>query len=97
MNREQCLNEAAACVLKDRNVKYGGPEDSFTKIGKGWSVIKGIEITASDVALMMAWLKIVRASGNPSHEDSWVDMAGYAACGAELNDNRLGNQPENTP
>jgi hypothetical protein len=36
------------------------------------------------VALMMAWLKIVRASGNPGHEDSFVDLAGYAACGAEL-------------
>lgn len=84
MNREQCLNEAAACVLKDRNAIYGRPEDSFTKIGKGWSVIKGIEITPIDVALMMAWLKIVRASDNPNHTDSFVDLAGYAACGAEL-------------
>jgi hypothetical protein len=84
MNREQCLDAAAECVLRDRNVAYGGPEDSFSKIAKGWSVIKGGEFTPVDVALMMAWLKIVRASGNPGHEDSFVDLAGYAACGAEL-------------
>jgi hypothetical protein len=84
MDREQCLNEAAACVLRDRNKTHGGPEESFGKIAKGWAVIKGIEFTSADVALMMAWLKIVRASGNPEHGDNWVDMAGYAACGAEL-------------
>jgi hypothetical protein len=84
MNREQCLDAAARCVLRDRNVTHGSPEESFLKIAKGWSVIKGIEITSVDVALMMAWLKIVRASGNPGHEDSWTDLAGYAACGAEL-------------
>jgi len=36
-----------------------------------------------DVALMMALLKIARLKGNPIHGDSWVDLAGYAACGAE--------------
>lgn len=23
-------------------------------------------------------------AASPNHEDSWVDLAGYAACGAEL-------------
>jgi hypothetical protein len=84
MTRKECLDAAGACVLKDRNVTYGGPESSFAKIAAGWSALKGVEITAADVALMMAWIKIVRASSNPGHDDSWIDLAGYAACGAEL-------------
>ena len=32
---------------------------------------------------MMALLKIARVKYNPRHADSWVDIAGYAACGAE--------------
>ena len=25
-----------------------------------------------------------RLAASPNHEDSWVDLVGYAACGAEL-------------
>lgn len=84
MTRKECLDAAAACVLTDRNVTYGTPEDSFGRVAQGWSALKGIEITAVDVALMLAWLKIVRAHDNPGHADSFVDLAGYAACGAEI-------------
>jgi hypothetical protein len=83
MMRGECLAAAADCVLRDRNATHGEPESSFGKIAKGWSALKGVEITATDVALMLAWLKIVRAHDNPAHEDSFVDLAGYAACGAE--------------
>ena len=40
--------------------------------------------SAYDVAVMMALLKIARISENPQHMDSWVDLAGYAACGGEI-------------
>jgi hypothetical protein len=86
MNRKQCLDAAAACVLTDRNRTYGEPEESLGKVAAGWSAILEMDITSSDVALMMAWLKIVRAGANPGHADNWVDMAGYAALGAELAD-----------
>jgi len=36
------------------------PEDNFTAIAGFWSVYKGIEFTANDVAMMMALLKIAR-------------------------------------
>ena len=32
----------------------------------------------------MALLKIARASVNPEHIDSWIDGAGYMACGGEI-------------
>jgi hypothetical protein len=37
----------------------------------------------ADVAAMLALLKIARLQQSPNHRDSWVDLAGYAACGAE--------------
>ena len=45
---------------------------------------KGHMITAKDVAMMMALLKIARIQGNRATGDCFVDLAGYAACGGEL-------------
>lgn len=41
-------------------------------------------VDAVTVALCMAELKIARAATNETHMDSWVDLAGYAACGGEI-------------
>ena len=83
MTREECLDAASKAVLSDRNDQYGEPEDSFSAIAGMWSVYLGRPVSSCDVACMMALLKIVRAKQNPQHDDSWVDIAGYAACGAE--------------
>lgn len=53
-----------------------------------WSVYKGVEFTANDVAMMMALLKIARIRTGTATDDSYVDLAGYAACGAEINSNK---------
>lgn len=83
MTRKECLDHAAKAVLTDRNMAYGEPEDSFSAIAGMWSVYLGRPVSSCDVACMMALLKIVRAKQNPHHDDSWTDLAGYAACGAE--------------
>ena len=83
MTRKECLDHAAKAVLTDRNAAYGEPEDSFGVIAGMWSVYLGRPVSSYDVACMMALLKIVRAKQNPHHDDSWTDLAGYAACGAE--------------
>ena len=41
-------------------------------------------IEADDVAAMMALLKIARIATGTAKADNWVDLAGYAACGGEL-------------
>jgi len=33
---------------------------------------------------MMDWLKTTRLLNDTSHQDSWVDKAGYSALGAEI-------------
>ena len=39
--------------------------------------------TSIDVAMMMALLKVARIKAGGT-DDSFVDLAGYAACGAEI-------------
>lgn len=45
----------------------------------------GTKFNAIDVAMMMALLKIARIRTGTATDDSYVDLAGYAACGAEIN------------
>lgn len=42
------------------------------------------EISAMDVSMMMALLKIARIKNGGGSGDSFVDLAGYAACGGEI-------------
>ena len=83
MTRKKCLDAAAKCVLQGRDVTYGGPEDSFGVIANFWSVYLGRKVYPHDVAMMMALLKIARIKGNHGYADGYIDLAGYAACGAE--------------
>jgi hypothetical protein len=67
-----------------REDAYGGPEKSFTTIAALWSAYLGIPLKPHDVAAMQALVKLARIRGSRGeHRDSWVDLAGYAACGAE--------------
>lgn len=86
MNRKEILDRAAECVLQDRNTQYGPPEDTFGEIAGLWSFFLGTEVKAYQVAVMMALMKIARLKYNPTHADSWVDLAGYAACGSEVSE-----------
>lgn len=89
MKRKETLDRAAAAVLSDRQTTYGTPEDNFGMIGKYWSIHLGREVNATDVAIMLGLLKMARLKTSPQHADNWVDMAGYAACGAEVAKARL--------
>lgn len=73
MNRSETLDKAKACVCGQRENEYGSPEDNFTAIAGFWSVYKGVEFTANDVAMMMALLKIARIRTGTATDDSYVD------------------------
>ena len=83
MTREELLAKAKEYVCADRAASYAGPEESFGLISQFWSAYKGVHFSPRDVAAMMALLKLARIAKNSNHEDSWVDVAGYAACGVE--------------
>ena len=92
MTRKETLDAAAKCVCGGRDIDYGVPENHFAAVGTFWSEYlrgKGIgidmnEITPTDVTMMLALLKIARVASGKPHVDNFVDLAGYAACGAEI-------------
>ena len=84
MIRSQILSKANECVCGKRQTDYGTPEDNFKRIADSWSSYLRYNITPVDVANMMILLKIARIQSGNATEDSFVDIAGYAACGGEI-------------
>lgn len=84
MTRRELLNKAIEITQGNRVEDHGSPENSFLAIARLWSVYTGVPITVTDVAAMMALLKIARIRTGHGNMDNWIDLAGYAACGGEL-------------
>ena len=84
MNRREILEAATQAVTVDRAATHGNAEDGFALIAAYWSSHLDVNVTATDVAVMMCLLKLARIKANPSHPDSFIDVAGYAACGGEI-------------
>lgn len=84
MTREQVLEQAKTMVCGQREHDYGKPEDNFGRIADLWTAYLGEPIDSVDVAMCMALLKIARIKGGGT-DDCFIDLAGYAACGGELN------------
>lgn len=96
MNRTECLETAKTIVNGARQENYGSPESNFRNIAEMWTTYFNIakhtedwyDITPTDVANMMILMKMARLMNKSDHEDSWVDIAGYAANGCELSTDR---------
>ena len=87
--REKCLKAALEKTTQIKDLVYGKPEDNFKAIASMWEAYLWckcrayINLKASDVAHMMALLKIVRATKETETEDSYIDACGYMACAYE--------------
>lgn len=84
MNRAEILEAAAKCVTDSRARDHGSAEENFSLIAQFWSAYLGITVLPHDVGNLMALLKIARGKANPTHDDSYVDGAGYLALAGEL-------------
>lgn len=93
MTRSDILDAANKCVCGDREQDYGSPEKNFELIANLWAdYLQGVGVNLDflephDVAAMLALLKIARIASGHAKEDNWIDLAGYAACGGELEAN----------
>ena len=108
MNRKEVLANANKCVNGDREQDYGSPEDNFRTIAAFWNAyiasklgaVKGVApvaLDSKDVAAMLSLLKIARISSGHAKADNWIDLAGYAACGGELESNSVNPAPKPLP
>ena len=89
--RSDILDQAKKCVCGQREQDYGTPESNFQLIADLWNGYFGektdnpvISVTPVDVSMMMALMKIARIRNGGGSGDSFVDLAGYAACGGEI-------------
>jgi Domain of unknown function (DUF6378) len=91
------LDDAIAACTGDRHLSYGKPEANFRRIATLWSAWREIgkpgPIEPWEVAGFMILLKLARLAPTPDHRDSWLDIAGYAACGADVADGRDDEAP----
>ena len=78
MSGEAMLLEAAKIVEQRRQV-YGDAAPLMATVAQRWSIALGRPITPAQVVLCLIDLKLARLSHDPTHADSIVDVAGYAA------------------
>lgn len=85
--RRELLEQATSIVTGARAAVYGGPEDNFRRIANLWNAYIAdtrhvdVDLQPHDVAALMILMKVARLEESPGHFDSWLDVAGYAACG----------------
>lgn len=93
VDRKEILEAAMRCVCGDREQDYGTPERNFELIGELWAkylkakcVNLGVDVSirGEDIATMMCLFKIARIATGRGKADSFIDLAGYAACAGEL-------------
>ena len=73
-----------ANVVAERGTQYGDAAGNMVAIAARWSATLGREITPAQVVLCLLDLKLARLAHDPTHEDSAVDVCGYAALLREL-------------
>jgi hypothetical protein len=86
---DSILDTALAVTTGDRRRDYDKATPNHERIARIWNAYiqsrkdPNAELTALDVAHLMILLKIARAVYTPTR-DSYVDIAGYARCSAQI-------------
>jgi hypothetical protein len=83
MTGEQILQHAAA-IIAERGAAYGDAAASMSAVAERWSITLGHAVTPAQVVLCMIDLKLTRLARDPTHQDSLVDVIGYAALMPEV-------------
>ncbi|MFT2016314.1 DUF6378 domain-containing protein [Streptomyces sp. 796.1] len=91
--RAGLLNEARNLVVGDRNTTHGEPYDDFQRTAGALTALGYrryddheqvyVDLAPSDVAVLVAAVKLSRLMHSRANRDNWTDLAGYAACGYE--------------
>ena len=83
LNGGAVLETALTLLNGPRQEQYGPPAGSLKRIATLWTAYLGHDVTAKDVALLMALLKIAREAYHHK-EDNLTDAAGYIALAGDL-------------
>ena len=90
--RQDMLRTVERLVSNNRNLDYGEPVQNMARTAEMLAAYlgkrTGRELEATDVAAFGIILKLGRLAENPTHSDSWMDVAGYASIGFECVEKR---------
>lgn len=83
---ENVLEVANRLTSQDRNKSYGHPLENFTDTAALFTGIlhaagkldRTQRITADEAMVLMIAVKLARLARTPDHQDSQIDIAGYA-------------------
>lgn len=90
MKAGDILTTAANLVGGDRARTHGDKTENHGKIATVWNAYLSIRqepaapLSALDVAMMMALLKVARTQLGSFNPDDFIDLAGYAGCAGEI-------------
>ena len=83
MISQDILKDAQNLIGDDRQKDYGDKVTNHTNIAALWSIFLQSHVTAHDVAVCMALVKVARLM-HQHKKDSYIDMAAYAAIAGEI-------------
>ena len=84
MKRDKLLDTAKNLVNGPRAEDYGDAYENHERVAQLWSTILGQDVSVSQVYQCLTALKLARLIVTPTHQDSWIDIAGYASLGGEI-------------
>jgi predicted transcriptional regulator YdeE len=87
------LKEAINLIGGQRNTDYGDRVTNHENIANLWSAFLGKKISAHDVAICMALVKVARLM-HSRKSDSYVDLAAYGAIAGEIAEREEGKDAE---
>lgn len=82
-HRHNILNAAHDAIGGKRNQTYGSVSANFQRAAAIATALVGQPISAHQIGLIQIAVKLSRICETPTHRDSHVDIAGYAACAYE--------------
>lgn len=83
MRASDILQESKDTII-DRGLNYGTPALNHLRIAQLWSAYLERKIEPHEVAICMLLVKVSRLQETPSHTDSYIDAASYAAIAGEI-------------
>ena len=82
MSADDQLQKVRA-IIKTRGDNYGSVADNWETTADLWNAVLRrklkVELSAADIGLLMIQLKVARLINSPDHDDSQLDVRGYAA------------------
>lgn len=79
------FTEATELITRQRQAIYGHPADTLQDIGQLVGAYVGKDVTAVDMAVIMALVKIGRMkAGTGYHRDNYVDAIAYLAIAEDV-------------